>query len=249
MIPVEQIVISLMGISLIYLSHLLGRRGVFRFPAAVSLAFAGLLAIVWQLPDLVEIPEEAQLSFAVAELLFFAAISMSLTLFALDVFVGQARSLARASEVLARQSAELERATVVRQMAAIVQSSNDAIIGRDLDGNIVSWNPAAEQLFGWTADEVLGRPLPSVPESQREQFQHIVREQQAGTRQVGHGPHGGRDVRLADERDRVDRDALAAEVVAVRLADGPEGRPRRLREGAVQAGRRRARATSTSRIP
>jgi diguanylate cyclase (GGDEF)-like protein/PAS domain S-box-containing protein len=157
-VPVEQIVISLMGVALIFLSHLLGRRGVFRFPAAVSLAFAGVLAIVWQLPDLIEIPEEAQLSFAVAELLFFAAISMALTLFALDVFVGQARSLARASEVLARQSAELERATVVRQMAAIVQSSNDAIIGRDLDGNIVSWNPAAERLYGYAAEEVMGQP-------------------------------------------------------------------------------------------
>lgn len=158
MIPFEQIVISVMGISLIVLSHILGRRGVFRFPAAVALAFSGLLAIVWQLPDLVEIPEGMQLPFEVAELQFFAALSISLTLFALDVFVGQARSLARAGETLARQSAELERATVVRQMAAIVESSNDAIFGRDLDGNIVSWNPAAQRLYGYSAEEIMGQP-------------------------------------------------------------------------------------------
>ena len=157
MIPVEQIFISVMGIALIGLSHLLGRRGVFRFPAAVSLAFSGLLAIVWQLPDLIDIPNEAQLPFEVAELQFFAALSIALTLFALDVFVGQARSLARASETLARQSAELDRATVVRQMAAIVESSNDAIYGRDLEGNIVSWNPAAERLYGYGAEEVMGQ--------------------------------------------------------------------------------------------
>ena len=47
-------------------------------------------------------------------------------------------------------------------------------------------------------------------------------DEQPGTRQVGDGPDRGRDVRLADERDRVDGDPLAAQVVAVRLADRAE---------------------------
>ena len=47
-------------------------------------------------------------------------------------------------------------------------------------------------------------------------------DEQPGPRQVGDGADRGRDVRLADERDRVDADPLAAEVVAVGLADGAE---------------------------
>ncbi|MBD3730513.1 MAG: PAS domain S-box protein [Sphingomonadales bacterium] len=43
--------------------------------------------------------------------------------------------------------------------AALVQSSNDGIVAKDLDGIVTSWNPAAERLFGWTEAEMVGQSI------------------------------------------------------------------------------------------
>ncbi len=70
------------------------------------------------------------------------------------------------------------------QLAAIVQTSNDAIVSRAPDDTIVSWNAAAERMFGWRAHEVLGRPfrrlLSLAPEGIRQQhFERLLRGESA----------------------------------------------------------------------
>jgi PAS domain S-box-containing protein len=69
-------------------------------------------------------------------------------------------------DVTERKKAELESL----HLAAIVQSTEDAIIGKKLDGSIVSWNKGAEQLYEYTAGEVIGRSVSILlpPERQHE---------------------------------------------------------------------------------
>jgi len=73
-------------------------------------------------------------------------------------------------ELLHRQRAE----DALRRLAAIVESSDDAIVGKSRDGIIVSWNAGACQLYGYSAEEVLGKPVTMLcpPErSEEAQFQ------------------------------------------------------------------------------
>jgi PAS domain S-box-containing protein len=52
-----------------------------------------------------------------------------------------------------------EETQASRELASIVEHSDDAIIGKQIDGTITSWNPAAERLYGYSAEEASGAPI------------------------------------------------------------------------------------------
>lgn len=70
-----------------------------------------------------------------------------------------------------------------RELAAIVSSSNDAIIGTDLGGTITSWNHGAQRLFGFVAEEMVGQPFGSLtPDERMRESEAILRRVRAGER-------------------------------------------------------------------
>jgi PAS domain S-box-containing protein len=103
-----------------------------------------------------------------------------------------------------RDMAEARLAAEARQhLAAIVESAEDAIISKNLDGIILSWNKGAERLYGYTAEEVVGQPLSIlVPSDHPDELPSIMERLKRGERiehyeTVRIGKDGGRvDVSL-----------------------------------------------------
>ena len=90
-------------------------------------------------------------------------------------------------EVTTARRAEMERAAseaelraAHRRLEELVASAPLATVVIDNDGNVLMWNSAAEAMFGWTAAEVLGQPLPIVPAEERETFESQRASERAG---------------------------------------------------------------------
>ncbi|HEX8148997.1 MAG TPA: PAS domain S-box protein [Pyrinomonadaceae bacterium] len=71
----------------------------------------------------------------------------------------------------------------LRQAAAIIENSDDAIISKDLDGVILSWNPGAERLYGYTAEEAIGQPVTMlIPDDRPDEEPNILAQIRRGER-------------------------------------------------------------------
>jgi PAS domain S-box-containing protein len=85
---------------------------------------------------------------------------------------------------IARDITERRRAEEkLLQAAAIVENSDDAIISKDLNGVILSWNPGAERLYGYTAAETVGQPVTMlIPTNLPDEEPYILEQIRRGAR-------------------------------------------------------------------
>ncbi|MGD0867373.1 MAG: PAS domain S-box protein [Rhizomicrobium sp.] len=92
-----------------------------------------------------------------------------------QVFVGVVHDLtAIKAESALRQTAD-------RHLAQIVHSSDDAILSKTMDGIITSWNAAAERIFGYSAEEIVGKPISTlIPADRLAEEDHILKQLRAG---------------------------------------------------------------------
>jgi PAS domain S-box-containing protein len=72
---------------------------------------------------------------------------------------------------------------IVDRLASIVECSNDAIIGKTTDGTVTNWNPAAEAIYGYSAQEIVGRSIfVVIPPGGRKEFEAILDRVRHGQR-------------------------------------------------------------------
>ena len=84
---------------------------------------------------------------------------------------------------MAQPATALDAALQLAHLAAIVESSDDAIVSKTLDGVILSWNAGATRIFGYTAAEAIGQPITLIiPEELRAEERKILERVRAGNR-------------------------------------------------------------------
>jgi PAS domain S-box-containing protein len=84
-----------------------------------------------------------------------------------------------ARDISERRSGDIAQA----RLAAIIESSEDAIVSKTLDGVITSWNASAERMFGWSADEAVGQHITLIiPSEYHEEESHVLARLRRGER-------------------------------------------------------------------
>jgi len=82
--------------------------------------------------------------------------------------------------ISARRQAEESLLEANQKLEEIINASPLAIIALDREVNLTLWNPAAEEMFGWRKEEVLGRPYPIIPEGRRDEVLENIRSLNEG---------------------------------------------------------------------
>ena len=101
--------------------------------------------------------------------------------YAAEKSIRESRQAQHTAEVALRQAEDTRLV-----LAAIVESSDDAIIGETLEGVITSWNQAAERILGYTAAEIIGKPVSALmPPDHSEDMVRILERIRRGER-IGH---------------------------------------------------------------
>jgi PAS domain S-box-containing protein len=139
------------------------------------------------------------------------------SLLLLQAFMG---SMAIMTLLLAAVIAERGRAEeALVRVASIVEFSDDAIIGKTLDGMITSWNAGAERLYGYSAREVVGRwPIALIIPPERRDELSMILERLARGERVDHYETAYETVQMAKDGRRID---VSVTVSPIR---DPEGR-------------------------
>ena len=88
--------------------------------------------------------------------------------------------IAVSRDITERKRVEETLRDTSQMLQTIIDASVLAIVALDRDGRVTLWNNAATRLFGWSAQEVLGRPLPTVPEDRRAEFEEGLVRSRAG---------------------------------------------------------------------
>jgi len=83
-------------------------------------------------------------------------------------------------DITARKKAAEELQETHQKLWALIQASPFSISVQDPEGRILMWNPASEKVFGWTQEEVLGRPMPTIPPDKQDEFQDNLGRSIAG---------------------------------------------------------------------
>ena len=83
-------------------------------------------------------------------------------------------------DITERKRVEETLRNTSQTLRTLIDASVLAIVALDRDGRVTLWNNAATRMFGWSAQEVLGRPFPAVPEDRRAEFEDGRVRSQAG---------------------------------------------------------------------
>jgi PAS domain S-box-containing protein len=188
----------------LYMWHASALPGKSRYLSEASVNFYGLPLVVSVWPT----PDEWSGS---RNILFALSLVIGLLIYSSGALAVVAHRRARAVEGAKQQMAvqELDLRHANEHLETLIQASPFGIVAVDPDGNVQSWNAAAESMFGWAEQEVLGRIPPFLRMDQVEQFHAKIQQTMRGEPSTG----------LERQRQRKDGNTIDVAVWTAPLRD------------------------------